>query len=114
MCDYEDCQKSYPDPGQLAVHKRINHLKTIKIVCTICDKPFKTKADHDLHFTYHGKPTLPCQICGRLLMNRKTLGKHMLTHTGEKRYKCNFSGCTKAFPNSTGLTVHLRSHTKEK
>uniref|UniRef100_A0A336MC16 CSON014881 protein n=1 Tax=Culicoides sonorensis TaxID=179676 RepID=A0A336MC16_CULSO len=99
---------------QLAVHKRIIHLKTIKIVCKICGKPFKTKADHDIHFTYHGTPSMPCSICGRLLMNRKTLAKHMLVHTGEKKYKCTFEGCTRAFPVSTGLSVHMRSHTKEK
>ncbi|XP_063706572.1 zinc finger protein 260-like [Culicoides brevitarsis] len=114
VCNYEGCTKACPDPGQLAVHKRIIHLKTIKIVCKICGKPFKTKADHDIHFTYHGTPSLPCQICGRLLMNRKTLAKHLLIHTGEKKYKCTFEGCTKSFPVSTGLTVHMRSHTKEK
>lgn len=114
VCDFEGCTKACPDPGQLAVHKRIIHLKTIKIVCKICDKPFKTKADHDIHITYHGTPSLPCQICGKLLMNRKTLAKHLLIHTGEKKYKCTFEGCTKSFPVSTGLTVHMRSHTKEK
>lgn len=43
-----------------------------------------------------------------------SLVKHMLTHSGEKPYKCTVEGCTRAFAQSGNLARHYRSHTDEK
>lgn len=75
---------------------------------------FRTKASHDLHILGHSEPTIPCEVCGRLLTNKKTLTGHLKTHSGERKYKCTFEGCNKAFTKCSGLQVHVRSHTKER
>lgn len=114
LCDFEGCTRAFRNPTRLRNHKQELHLQVIRMHCAICGKGFRTKASHDLHILGHEKPTIPCEVCGRLLTNRKTLRTHLMTHTGERRYKCEVEGCNKAFTKCSGLQVHMRSHTKEK
>ncbi|KAK6179183.1 hypothetical protein SNE40_011601 [Patella caerulea] len=55
-----------------------------------------------------------CKICSRVFPREKSLQAHLRTHTGERPYKCNFSGCGKAFCQSGQLKTHQRLHTGEK
>uniref|UniRef100_A0A336KXZ9 CSON000366 protein n=1 Tax=Culicoides sonorensis TaxID=179676 RepID=A0A336KXZ9_CULSO len=113
-CDFEGCTRKFRNPTRLRNHKQEFHLQIIRMHCAVCGKGFRTKASHDLHILGHEKPTIPCEVCGKLLTNRKTLATHLKIHTGERRYQCSVPGCDKAFTKCSGLQVHMRSHTKEK
>ena len=45
-------------------------------------------------------------------MHAGNLKEHSLTHTGEKRFQCDF--CDRAFFQKRRLTEHIRSHTGER
>lgn len=45
-------------------------------------------------------------------LSRKCLKKHMMRHTGERKYLCKF--CPKTFATAYNLKVHIRIHTGDK
>ncbi|KAK0065921.1 zinc finger protein 1, partial [Biomphalaria pfeifferi] len=53
-----------------------------------------------------------CQICLKQLSTPFHLGRHLLTHTGEKPFKCHT--CQKGFSNPHNLKCHQMTHTGEK
>ena len=69
-----------------------------------------------------GKPKRRClwrhedgTVCGKAVTHTKQgLEYHWRTHTGEKPYKCTYSGCGKAFAQSANLLVHKRTHRCDK
>lgn len=91
-------------------------------------KPPKTKSESQLknHVSDHQKPPqrkhlrtfgdkqyiCPVETCGRQFMDNSKLNRHMLVHTGEKAFKCEF--CGKRFSLDFNLKTHLRTHTGEK
>ncbi|CAG8730045.1 1207_t:CDS:1, partial [Funneliformis mosseae] len=40
------------------------------------------------------------------------LKRHMITHTGERKYTCNYPGCGKRFGRSDNFAAHYRTHNK--
>lgn len=76
--------------------------------------------DTDLHsakeFLFSSKPAAKiaqtverfrCKLCNKLNGQKSALERHMLTHTGEKSYICQF--CRKAFTISSSLYRHIRN-----
>ncbi|XP_077419367.1 uncharacterized protein LOC144050185 [Vanacampus margaritifer] len=53
-----------------------------------------------------------CSHCGKTFVNKYGLKKHLILHTGEKRFRC--SDCGKRFTWKVHLITHARTHTGEK
>lgn len=59
--------------------------------------------------------TIKCHTCDEEFPGPKKLISHSRDfHQDLKPFKCNYSGCTKAYQNPKALKVHRRSHEEEK
>lgn len=55
-----------------------------------------------------------CSICHKNFSTKKNLSRHLSLHKNEKKYKCSFEGCNKAYLRSDHLKRHLISHSDNK
>ncbi|XP_046408581.1 zinc finger protein 479-like [Ischnura elegans] len=81
--------------------------------CCVCAETFtqiRTLGDHVL--THTGEKPYACSICSDRFSLSNSLSKHMRRHTGERPYSCNI--CGKSFTLGSNLDVHKRVHTREK
>ena len=52
--------------------------------------------------------------CGKGFIQRTSLTKHLLTHTGERPHLCTEPGCSMSFSQASHLKSHLLTHTGER
>merc|ERR1719336_3254113 len=52
-----------------------------------------------------------CDLCEACFSNNGQLRGHVRIHTGERPFKCTFTGCGKSFTRNEELTRHKRIHT---
>lgn len=81
FCKFDNCGRTFTNPSRLRNHKNEFHLKLITSYCDQCGRGFRTKAARDIHMKGHAEPTIPCEICGKLLTNKKTLTQHLSKYT---------------------------------
>jgi KRAB domain-containing zinc finger protein len=51
-------------------------------------------------------------ICDEAFSRNRQLQRHIRTHTGDKRFKCDM--CDKGFSQIGNLKTHIRTHTGDK
>ena len=77
--------------------------------CKICDSPFDTKPDLDLHLktAHEGKSHL-CSDCGKSYKNKQGLNSHIiLVHEKRKPLKCEI--CGQGFVMKNLLKIHIEN-----
>ncbi|XP_068106534.1 histone-lysine N-methyltransferase PRDM9-like [Hyperolius riggenbachi] len=57
-------------------------------------------------------PPISCEVCGKVLMNKSSLERHLMIHTGQRPFSC--SECGKTFSCKNHLNTHKRTHTGER
>ncbi|XP_045199273.1 zinc finger protein 391-like [Mercenaria mercenaria] len=82
--------------------------------CDICGLVFKSVIRVKAHKRgVHIVAPVVCHVCGAICKNKRALLVHRRRHDMKnKKYNCD--DCGKSFFNSTLLSQHVRTHTKEK
>ncbi|XP_045132286.1 uncharacterized protein LOC123516745 [Portunus trituberculatus] len=108
------CHKAFKLARYLQLHLRTVHwLKDEQFLCEICDKVLTDKKNVIIHMKSHmGATKAKCKVCGKEFNRKSYLWTHMRTHTNQRPYKCNY--CTKAFTQYSTWKNHERTHTGEK
>lgn len=104
-----DCGRTLPNNKILLAHYRTKHMKNDGTYdCYACQKSFTIPHKFTRHLqTVHQKDYFySCQVCGRSLSSYERLQSHLLTHTGERPFKCD--QCTKSYTASSILAKHKR------
>ncbi|XP_050718391.1 uncharacterized protein LOC126999693 isoform X2 [Eriocheir sinensis] len=110
-CPY--CHKAFKLAKYLQLHMRTVHWKDEQFFCEICSKILTDKKNLIIHMKSHmGQTKAKCKVCGKEFNRKSYLWTHMRTHTDHRPYKCNY--CNKAFAQYSTRKNHERTHTGEK
>lgn len=114
-CRY--CSSGFAAPLSLRRHL-MSHVGLADRKCEVCGKEFKKFGSYREHMTKHcleenNASKLICDICGQSFLLQKQLNTHMRRH-GEKKFKCEYTGCRWSFFLYNELKAHYRSHTGER
>jgi Zinc finger, C2H2 type len=107
-CD--TCEEKFSTISQLKRHQHALH--PLETSTTCCDQVFNLEADHKKHLELAHPKTVECHHCGKVLKNKKTFMVHMRSHQTieERKFKCNYPDCGKAFNFKLHLENHERTH----
>ena len=115
-CDI--CGKGFDQSGSMQRHMLVHtDLKPHK--CNICGREYRSISSFKTHKLrtnhYDSKdrtdvPVIECDECGKqfLTSTRHEYKRHILTHTGERPYRCKV--CNKSFNDKSNLKHHIKIH----
>ncbi|XP_076805089.1 uncharacterized protein LOC143448980 isoform X2 [Clavelina lepadiformis] len=130
------CGQAETSADTLKVHMQENHAKTednsterslddeTKPACNICLRTFSNLRNLSVHLKTHQKAATnekastnrpkihPCTVCKKTFRSKSHLGRHMISHTGERKHCC--TTCGKLFLKADHLKRHERIHTSER
>lgn len=90
----------------------VDFLRNFHCAYPECSAEFGTKYNLKRHIDsrhLHIK-RFSCDICGLQLASKQTRQEHLYTHSGEKPFRCIFENCTKAYRQSSQLSIHRKLH----
>lgn len=140
ICNHPECNSSFKKFSSLNAHIYVKHTDEKPFKCSYCSKAFKRNYYLINHMRIHtgDKPykcnyceyagkqigalqthianvhsidkPYKCDICEYSTKSKESLKDHIKAHENKKGYKCNYSGCNKAFNQASGLLVHAKIH----
>ena len=112
----EECYKIFFKLVGLKRHLLIHSKENPKFNCEYdnCNYSSNRKDQLQCHINNIHLKHLQCEYCDYKTGSNQSMKNHIMTHTGENPYKCDFEGCEYSCTNSSYLIQHKRIHTKEK
>ncbi|KAH8359800.1 hypothetical protein KR093_008912 [Drosophila rubida] len=111
----KECGKKYYTGHLLNLHIRVRHQGEMPYACKHCNQRFYTSTARCRHEQSHveyletstKELTFSCTLCGKVFVNKSTLAKHAIVHTGEQPFYCEI--CYIYFNRKSSLQTHFRS-----
>ena len=93
--------------------EKLQRMEEKRMDCEVCGKPFYNQSNYDRHMKGHqGIKEFQCNQCGKAYTSKRSMEQHVdVVHLGKKSFVCNV--CNQSFGRTTTLRVHMLSHTKE-
>lgn len=112
-----ECGKVFSNAKSAYQHYQIYHKRKGEIFsCKFCD--FKSRHQSTVYChnkQKHGKnadgtpyvpPLINCAVCEKNFTTKHALKDHMMVHTGERKYSCEF--CDETFTASSNFYMHRK------
>ena len=106
-----ECGKMFKNRKSLIPHMLL-HTGIKNHQCDVCHQMFCSRGNLLSHKAQSkcGAEEVVCPTCGHKCNNKYYLKRHLMKHTGERPYKCEFEGCGKGFFDSQTLQNHRKIH----
>ncbi|XP_018027618.1 zinc finger protein 91 isoform X2 [Hyalella azteca] len=101
------CGRKYPTERLLRDHVRqhINHYK-----CPHCEMTCASQSNLDTHILYRhsSRKPHPCAHCNKAFKQLEDLERHLISHTENKLFKCDYPDCDYCCKCSATLDLHIK------
>ncbi|XP_074084433.1 PR domain zinc finger protein 5 isoform X4 [Macrotis lagotis] len=106
ICKAEGCGKRFRSKDALKKHKENIHAGNARkrLMCTVCSKKCSSSSILQEHRKVH--EIFECQECNKKFITPNQLKRHMITHSGERTFKCD--QCDATFKRKDTLNVHIQ------
>ncbi|KAL4222224.1 hypothetical protein ACF0H5_018261 [Mactra antiquata] len=103
-----------PLEGENNVVSQVEVLVDSIYECGVCDLMYPHKCQVLSHLeSQHPKQSFPqCPTCGKIIIDKKNLGDHMVIHEDSKKFQCEV--CSKSFRTKQCLKQHSYIHATQK
>ncbi|XP_065541999.1 PR domain zinc finger protein 5 isoform X8 [Lathamus discolor] len=106
ICKADSCGKRFKSKDALKKHKENVHSGNSrkKLMCSVCNKKCSSAANLQEHRKVH--EIFECQECDKKFISANQLKRHMITHSGERTFRCDH--CDATFKRKDTLNVHIQ------
>ena len=106
-----ECGKTFKNRRSLVPHMLL-HTGIKNHQCDVCNQMFCSRSNLLSHKAQSkcGAEEVVCPTCGKKCSNKYYLKRHIVRHTAERQFKCEFDGCGKSFFDQHVLKSHEKIH----
>ncbi|KAK8735932.1 hypothetical protein OTU49_005127, partial [Cherax quadricarinatus] len=102
-----DCNEVFSKKRDLLQHRREEHIKPKKNVCTLCKKIFESEKQLKMHSHFHNVGgQYECFYCYKQFNKAWKMKIHLVSHSGRPSFICQFCGDDFLYPGK--IVNHLK------